>query len=100
MRQIGIYLKREEREDRFGESTGTSRLGGGMERERERDREKEQRAQESKCFGGRLNHFYGSSPSQLPLANHLVLSGFGLTKSPLCIFLARMDSSTRVGLRS
>lgn len=89
MRQIGIYLKREEREDRFGESTGTSRLGGGMERERERDREKEQRAQESKCFGGRLNHFYGSSPSQLPLANHLVLSGleseFGLTQGPpLC----------------
>ena len=59
-----------------------------MDREREKAREKESNV----CFGGPLNHLYGGSPSGLPLANHLALSGSGLTQGPAL----RMDFSTRV----
>ena len=39
MRQLSVYVKREEREGKCGESVGTGRLGGVVvERERERDR--------------------------------------------------------------
>ena len=50
MRQIGVYLKRGEREDRCGQSIGTGRLGRGCgegERKTETEQERE---------GGRGHH--------------------------------------------
>ena len=55
-----------------------------MERLRQTDR-KSKRGREQLCFGGHLNQLCGGSPSGLPLANHLALSGFGVTQGPaLC----------------
>ena len=60
---------------------------------REKDREKEQeRKRELHTFGDGLNHLDGGSPSRFPMANHLALSGLGLTQGPGL----RMDFSTRV----
>ena len=101
------------REDKCRESIGG--LEGEEERKREREsvcvcvcvcvcvwvRERERGS--ATCFGGGLNHLYGDSPSGLPLANHLALSGlesiFGLTQGPplcVCTSFSQMDSSARV----
>ena len=86
VRQVRVYVKREEREGKCGESEGTGRLGGVVvERERERDR-RSKRGREQHVLSGPLNHLYGDGPS------HLALSGFGLTQGPA----PRMVSSTWV----
>ena len=51
MRQISVYLKREEREDRGRENAGSLRVGA-MEGGRERDKEKEEGKRSNTCFGG------------------------------------------------
>ena len=80
------FIKREKREDRCAENTGTGRLGVGVvhgegERKTETNREKEEES--DTCFGDPLNHLLVSG---LPLANHLALSGFGLDSGllPVC----------------
>ena len=84
-------LLREKRE-KIGEEkaqAGSSHGVGGTERQREAAREEESNT----CFGGGLNHLDEGSPLELPLANHLALSGheptFVLTQGPPlcgCIF--------------
>ena len=76
-----VFIKREDREDRCGESTCRLQCpvrGGGTERAREEE--------SSMCFGGGLNHLCGGRPFRLPLANHLdsseLESIFGLTQGP------------------
>ena len=108
VRQISVYYERrerrkEEREDKCGESIGRLWWGWEMEREKGRDR-KSKRGREQHMLWRWFNHLYVGSPSRLPLAKHLASSGLeptaGLTQCPtLCApahLLARMDSSTRV----
>lgn len=72
MRQLSIYLKREEY---IGVEKIQAQVG---DRERElTETEKERKREKEQAFGGPLNHSCGGSPSELPLANHLALSDSG-----------------------
>ena len=73
------------------------------ERHKQRARERECFGMLYPCFGGGLNHFYGDSPSGLPLANRLTLSGLEAEiwpdpgPSPLCpALLSKTHASARV----
>ena len=51
MRQLSVYLKREEREHRCGEIISTSRLGGeGGKGERQRHTERKGEKRNNTCF--------------------------------------------------
>ena len=54
MRQLRVYLKREEREYRCEKNTGTGRLGQGEGRKGERKTETERKGdgESNLCFGG------------------------------------------------
>ena len=76
---------------------------GERDRNRQRQAERAREEENDMCFG-RLNHFYGGSPSELPLASYFAphtLAWF--RSSPVCVcvcvcvhVLARTDSTTRV----
>ena len=80
-----MFIKREERKDKSGESAGRFWIGVGVPREKASKRAREEEG--DMCFRGGLNHLYRKSPSGLPLANHLALSSlestFCLTQGPL-----------------
>ena len=90
-------MKRGEREDRYGESTGWV-AEGGVQRESDRARE-----ESNTCFGGGLNHSHEGSPSGFLwpiILFRLALSPLWPDSGPslVCryIFLAKTDSTARV----
>ena len=102
-----MFIKREGREDRCGESIGWLQWWGREgERETDRDRQTERTREEERdmCFEGVLNQLCGAVLPGFLWPNHLALSGLeptsGLTQDPpLCVhvhLLAKMDSSARV----
>ena len=96
-----MFIKRGEREDRCEESIGRLWLGA-VESERDRDRKKKsKRGRERHMLWRGFKSLVWGSPSRLPLANHLALSGLeptSLTQGPPlhAHLLAKMGSSTRV----
>ena len=89
VRQLSVYLKREETEDRCGENISTGRLCGvgfkGKEKDRYLQREKAKKEESNMCFGGPLNHSYGGGPSRLPLADQMYYGLLSLTpEEPFC----------------